>query len=72
MFRGEVSMNEFTSGDLVLIKKSNVFHQLGLGIILELHMEPDRTYCDVFFPDSGETYGIFDNDLERLSDRNKG
>ena len=56
-------------GDLVSIKKSNVFHQLGLGIILELHAEPDRTYCDVFFPDSGETYGIFDRDLEKLSDQ---
>lgn len=58
-------------GDLVSIKKSNVFHQLGLGIILELHAEPDRTYCDVFFPDSGETLGVFDFDLEKLSDKNK-
>jgi len=58
-------------GDLVQVRKSNVFHQLGLGIILELHDEPDRTYCDVFFPDSGETYGIFDRDLEQLSNQHK-
>jgi hypothetical protein len=58
-------------GDLVSIKKSNVFHELGLGIILELHAEPDRTYYDVFFPDSGETYGIFDRDLEKLSDQHE-
>lgn len=58
-------------GDLVQVRTSNVFHQLGLGIILELHAEPDRTYCDVFFPDSGETLGVFDFDLEKLSDKNK-
>jgi len=58
-------------GDLVSIKKSNAFYQLGLGIILELHAEPDRTYCDVFFPDNGETYGIFDRDLEKLSELHK-
>ena len=54
-------------GDLVRIKRSNVFHNLGLGIILELHPEPGKIYCDVFFPDSGETYGIFDDDLEKIN-----
>ena len=58
-------------GDLVHVRKSNMLHNLGLGIILETHPEPDRIYYDVFFPDSGETLGVFDFDLEKLSDKNK-
>lgn len=58
-------------GDLVRVKRTNVFHNLGLGIIVDFQVEPDRIYYDVFFSDTGEFFGIFGHDLESVSSLSK-
>lgn len=55
-------------GDLVRVKKTNIFHDFGLGVIVDFQVEPDRIYYDVFFSDSGEFYGIFGYDLETINE----